>query len=168
MKQKLKAHFMNLGPRRFVGGTVLLLFILDIINSYYLKLWWLKKDISRGLMTQSIQRGQLVLSDFSQETLVEMTKFIDNCFYFFLIVILANNLFFYFFYLRKKLWAQGYVLFYTLTAALFSLTFIFDHAGLGWGWILYNCSTIFVYVYLYLGVKLLKNETTLLPQKKGQ
>lgn len=168
MKEKLKAHFLKFGPRRFVAATVLILTVMDLINSYFLKLYWVKKNISHNLVVQSIQRSQLMLEDFSRDTMAEMTGFIDNSFYFFLIVILTNNLFFYFFYLRKKLWAQGFVLFYTLTAALFSVTFIFDNAGLGFGWMFYNISTIFIYVYLYLGVKLLKNETTIVPQKKAQ
>lgn len=158
--EKIKAHFLKLGPRRFVMGTVIVLIILDIINTIYMKLYWLKKDLSSLLVHQSIRRSELVLEDFSQETLAGMAGFINNTFYFFLFLVLINNLFFYFFYLRRKLWAQGYVLFYTLTASIFSMSFVVDQTNLGWGWTLYNLSTIFVYAYLYFGVKILKYETT--------
>lgn len=160
MMDKIKAHFLKIGPRRFVMGTVIVLIILDIINTIYLKLYWLQKDLSTLLVHQSIRRSELVLEDFSQETLTGMAGFINNTFYFFLFLVLINNLFFYFFYLRRKLWAQGYVLFYTLTAAIFSVSFVVDQAGLGWSWMLYNLSTIFIYAYLYFGVKVLKYETT--------
>ncbi|WPU66247.1 hypothetical protein [Peredibacter starrii] len=160
MMEKIKAHFMKVGPRRFVVGAVFVLIILDIINTYYLKLYWLKKDLSTMLVHQSIRQSNLLLEDFSQETINGMAGFINNTFYFFLFLVLVNNLFFYFFYLRAKLWAQGYVLFYTLTAAIFGLSFVVDQAGLGAGWMVYNILTIFVYIYLYFGVKVLKYETT--------
>lgn len=161
---------MKVEPRRFVVITVIVLFILDVINCFYLKLYWMSKGMSTILVQESVKRSSLMIEDFSRDTLLEMTGFVDNTFAFFLIIILANNLFFYFFYLKKKLWAQGYVLFYTLTAALFSLTFIFDNANLGFGWVIYNTMTIFVYVYLYFGVKMLKKETVIIPVsgKKGQ
>ncbi len=168
MKEKLKQHYLKFGPRPFVAATVLILAILDFVNSYYLKLYWTQKDISRQVVLQSILRSQMTIEDFSQDTMAELMGFVDNCFYFFLILILINNLFFYFFYLRKKLWAQGFVLFYTITAALFSVVFIFDGTNMGLGWTLYNIITIFIYLYLYAGVKLLKEETTILPQKKAQ
>ena len=168
MKDKMKQHFLNFGPKRFVIFTVIILIVLDVINSYYLKIYWLQKDLSHTMVLQSIKRGELMVEDFSQTTLNEMTAFVNNGFYFFLLLIFANNLFFYIFYLRKKLWAQGYVLFYTLTASLFSLTFIFDNAGLGMGWMAYNVLTIPIYIYLYFGVKLLKLETTLGHEKKGR
>ena len=160
MMEKLKAHYMKFGPRNCVVATVVILLILDILNTIYLRLFWLKKDLSTTLVFQSIRRSELLVEDFSRDTIMEMTGFLNNTFYFFLFLILANNLFFYFFYLRKKLWAQGYVLFYTLTAAIFSVTFLIDDADLGWGWTLYNLSTFFIYLYLYFGVKLLKQETT--------
>lgn len=168
MKEKLKQHFIKFGPRKFVIITVLLLIITDLINSYYLKLYWMQKKISSILVSISLQRSQLSLEDFSNETLMEMNGFVDNAFYFFLLVIILNNLFFYAFYLKRKLWAQGYVLFYCLTAAFFSLTFIFDNEGMGSAWLIYNILTIPFYIYLYLGVKLLKSETTLAPGMKAQ
>ena len=160
MKEKLKKHFLKLGPRRFVIGTVILLIAMDIVNSWYLKLYWLKKDFSTFAVHRMIEKNGEVIEHFSRDTILEMKGFIDNTFYFFLFLVLINNFFFYFFYLRKKLWAQSYVLFYTLTAAIFSLSFLVDHADLGWQWMLYNFLTIPVYGYLYLGVKFLKTETT--------
>jgi hypothetical protein len=168
MREKLKAHFLRFGPRRFVAFTVLSLLVTDLLNSYYLKLYWASKDLSNAMVYLSIKRSSLSVSEFAPETLTEMKGFVDNAFSFFLLVILANNLFFYFFYLRKKLWAQGFVLFYALTATFFSMTFIFDGAALGVGWLAYNMLTIPFYLYVYTGVKLLKAETTLEPGKKGR
>jgi hypothetical protein len=168
MLEKLRSHFLKVGPRRFVIVAVIVLTLFDVVNSYYLKLYWLKKDLSTTLVLQSIGRSGITVEDFSRDTLSEMVGFLNNTFYFFLLVVLANNLFFYFFYLKKKLWAQGYVLFYTLTAALFSITFILDKDTMGFWWTLYNVSTVIVYVYLYFGVKLLKPETTLEGGKKGR
>lgn len=171
MMEKMKIHFLKWGPRRFVTVTVLILVGLDLLNSYYLRLYWLKKDLSTMLVHQMIQRNGYVLENFSVDTILEMKGFLDNTFYFFLFLVLINNVFFYFFYWRKKLWAQGYVLFYTMTAAIFSISFLIDQAGLGWGWFFYNLLTIPVYAYLYFGVKVLKEETTnIIPARetKGQ
>jgi hypothetical protein len=167
MMQKIKEHFLKIGPRRFVIGAVILLTVLDILNIIYLRLYWLKKDLSTLLVFQGIQRNGYTVENFSQDTIFEMKAFIDNIFYFFLFLILVNNLFFYFFYLRKKLWAQGFVLFYTLTAAIFSLSFVIDDTWLGQGWFIYNISTIFIYAYLYFGVKVLKYETTDITPEHG-
>lgn len=131
------------------------------MNSWYLKLYWVKKDYAQMMMKLSIKQSGLLVEEFNPDTLAEMLAFLNNTFHFFLLIILANNLFFYFFYLRKRLWAQGFVLFYTLTAALFSVTLIFDNAGLGSGWLIYNIVTIFMYIYLYFGVKVLRPETTI-------
>jgi hypothetical protein len=158
---KLKTHFKKFEPRRFVVFTVLSLIATDLINGYYLVLYWAKKDYGSILMQESMRRGGMQVSDFNSATLNEMHAFMDNLFHFFLFIILANNLFFYFFYLRKRQWAQGFVVFYTLTAALFSLTLLFDNAGLGTEWFMYNLATIPFYIYLYLGVRFLKSETTL-------
>ena len=160
MKEKMKNHFIGRGPRRFVIGTVLLLLITDILNFFYLRLYWLKKDLSTNLVHQMFQRNGYLLENFSTDTVIEMKAFVDNTFYFFLTIVLINNVFFYFFYYRKKLWAQGFVLFYTLSAALLSVTYLLDLGLMGWSWAIYNFSTIFLYAYLFLGVKLLKYETT--------
>ena len=160
MMAKIKEHFLKFGPRRFVIMATVLLLVMDILNSWYLKLYWLKKDLSGFMVKQSIERSGNSVEYFSVSTIREMEAFLDNIFYFFIFLILINNIFFYFFYLRKKLWAQSYVLFYAFTAAIFSVTFLIDQAGLGTGWMLYNLLTIPLYVYLYLGVKVLKRETT--------
>jgi hypothetical protein len=160
MLQKLKPHFLKLGPRRFVIGTVILLVILDLINSYYLRIWWQHRDLSIQMTkTIAIQQG-VDWSTISNDTVKEVRALIDNAFYFFLFIVLINNFFFYAFYLRKKLWAQGYVLFYTLTTSIFAITFLVEGPILGMPWYLYNLATLFIYAYLYLGVKLLKYETT--------
>lgn len=161
MLDKIKAHFKKFDPRRFVVFTVLTLLLTDLINGYYLMLYWEKKDYGSVLMQESMRRGGMSAADFNSATLNEMHAFMDNLFHFFLFIILANNLFFYFFYLRKRQWAQGFVVFYTFTAALFSLTLLFDNAGLGAGWFMYNLATIPFYFYLFLGVRTLKEETTL-------
>lgn len=158
--EKLKKHFLKFGSRRFVIVAVISLLALDLINTVYLRLYWLKKDLSTTLVHQMVRKNGYLLENFSSETILEMKAFLDNTFYFFLFLILINNIFFYFFYLRKKLWAQGYILFYTLTGSIFALSFIVDQAGLGLGWFTYNILTMFIYLYLYLGVKVLKYETT--------
>lgn len=168
MLDKFRPHFQKFGPRRFVNSTVLTLFVLDVINSYYLKLYWIKKNYSTFIVHQSIGQSQLAVNDFSRDTVTEMASFIDKSFDFMLVLIVANNLFFYLFYMRKKLWAHGYVLFYTLTAVLFSVMFVFDQAGMGTGWLIFNIATVFIYSYLYLGVKVLKDETTLAGETKGR
>lgn len=160
MKQKIRTHFLKFGPQRFVLVTVSLLLLTDLLNSWYLKLYWVKKDYAQVLIKSSIRRGGMMVEEFHPDTMAEMLGFLNNTFNFFLLIILANNIFFYFFYLRKRLWAQGFVLFYTLTAGLFSLTLLFDNSGLGSGWFIYNFLTIFMYIYLYLGVKVLRPETT--------
>lgn len=159
MKEKLLAHYRKLGPRRFVVATVIILVISDILNSWYLRLWWVAKDMSQRLIEQSAERSGLSLSDLSKDSITELEGFFNNSFYFFLFIILANNFFFYAFYLRRKLWAQGFVLFYALTAAGLSGAFLFDNAGLGTLWYIYNLLMCPVYLYLYLGVKVLKEDT---------
>jgi len=168
MKEKLLNHFMRIGPRRFVVGTVILLVILDVLNSIYLKLSWVKNDLSHKIVLLIIERMKLQIGDFDQATIMEISGLTNKSFDFFLLLILVNNLFFYFFYLLKKLWAQAYVLFYALTASIFSATMIFDGYGMGLGWTIFNILTVPLYLYIYWGVKLLKSETTLVPEKKGR
>jgi hypothetical protein len=137
-----------------------MLIILDLINAYYLRMWWLYRDISI-LMTKTMATNQgLSWSELSTESIKEVKGVVDQGFFFFLFIVLINNFFFYAFYLKKKLWAQGYVLFYCLTASIFAITFLAEGPILGPFWYAFNLSTCLIYVYLYLGVKLLKNETT--------
>ncbi len=169
MKEKIRAHFQRWNCRYFVTFTVISLIITDLLNGYYLKLFWSHRDMSLNLVRQSITKGGMIFEDFSPDTISEMTGFVDNTFYFFLFLVLFNNLFFYFFYYLKRLWAQGFVLFYTFSAALFALTFIVDNSGLPVGWKVYNVISIPFYLYLFLGVKTLKTETTILVnEKKGR
>lgn len=171
MLEKIKPHFLKLGPSRFVVGAVLVLFILDIINSIYLRLYWIEKKLSVLFVTKLANNQGLEFSELSQDTLMQIQAMINNAFFFFLFIVLINNLFFYFFYLRKKLWAQGYILFYTLTNSLLAMTFIIEGPIMGWEWLIYNVGTIFLYLYLYMGVKTLKVETTdFIPghEKKGR
>lgn len=163
MREKFREHFLKIGPRRFVNFAVIVLVILDLLNTWYLKLYWMSKNYSLVLVYQSIRQMGYPVEDFSRETILEMQGFLDNTFYFLVFIILINNLFFYFFYYKKRLWAQGYVLFYTITGAILAVSFIVDNGGLGAWWMLYNVLTIFVYGYLFAGVKLLKDETTIPP-----
>lgn len=163
MKDKILGHFNRWNPRYFVITTVLILIITDLLNGLYLKLFWSNRGMSELLVRQSINQSGLIFEDFGADTINEMLGFVDNTFYFFLFLILINNLFFYAFYLLKRLWAQGYVLFYTISAAVLALTFIFDDGGLPVGWTIYNIATIPLYLYLFLGVKLLKLKTTIIP-----
>lgn len=166
MKEKFMKHYLGLGPRRFVIGTVILLIILDIVSGYYLKLSWESKNIYEQMVHFWIKSLKLQTGDLSADTLVEVSGLMQKTLDFFLFLLFLNNLFFYFFYLRKKLWAQGYILFYTMTGALFSLVMIFD--GMGPGWIVVNIFSAIIYTYLFFGVKFLKSETTLVPEKKGR
>lgn len=168
MKEKLINHYRKLAPRQFVAATVTILVILDILNGLYLKLSWAKNGLSKNMVLTIIQGMKLQASDFDQASMAEIGGLVDKSFDFFLFLILMNNLFFYLFYLRQKIWAQGYVLFYTLTGAMFSGFMIFDGYGMGAGWITFNLLAVPLYMYLYLGVKVLKFETTLVPEKKEQ
>jgi hypothetical protein len=159
MMEKLKTHFLKIGPRRFVIGTVLLLIILDIINSYYLRIYWEHRNLSVLMgKTLAISQG-LDFREFSADSIREFKGLIDQAFFFFLFIVLVNNIFFYVFYLRKKLWAQSYVLFYALTNSILAVTFLVEGTILGMGWYLYNLATVFIYLYMYFGVKVLKHET---------
>lgn len=165
MKEKLLAHFRKLGPRRFVIATVLTLIVTDLVNSWYLRLWWVSKDMSQRLLVQSSEQSGVSLSDLGPDSIRELREFFDHSFFLLLFIILANNLFFYVFYLRRKLWAQGFVLFYALTAAGLSMAFLFDNAGLGTGWYIYNLLMVPVYLYLFVGVKSLKEDTVDIKKK---
>jgi hypothetical protein len=143
-----------------VIGTVLLLIILDLINGYYINIWWKFRQMSWRMTELTAKIYGYDLDLVSAESINEFMGFIDNCVAVFLTIVLVNNIFFYVFYLRKKLWAQGYVLFYTLTTSLFAITFLIEGPILGFGWFVYNLSTLFIYLYLWAGVKLLKFETT--------
>lgn len=160
MYEKLRPHFLKIGARQFVVGTVVLLIVLDILNSIYLREYWQMKNITFNMIGKIIEGQGMNLKQLGPGTLQEIQGMVTNAFNFFLLVVLINNLFFYFFYLRKKLWAQGYVLFYTITNALFAITFLIEGPILGWPWYLFNIGAMFLYFYLYLGVKVLKNETT--------
>ena len=160
MMEKIKKHFTSINSKYFVVIAVIGLVALDLINSYYLRIYWVHKDLSilyveKIALTQGVDFGQL-----SRDSIQEVKQVIDNGFFFFLFIVFANNLFFYFFYLRKKLWAQSYVLFYTMTNSLLALLFIIEGPILGAPWFLYNLLTIFIYLYLYLGVKFLKKSTS--------
>lgn len=167
MKEKFLNHYHKIGARRFVVGTVLLLIILDVLNGVYLKLFWQARNSSYNMALMMFKQMQ-VQQDLDEATILEVAGLVDKSFDFFLLVILVNNLFFYFFYLKKKLWAQGFVLFYTLTAGILNITMLFDGISMGMGWFLFNLMTIPLYLYLFYGVKLLKNETTLVPEKKAR
>jgi hypothetical protein len=168
MKEKLYNHYLKIGPRRCVVGIVILLIILDVLNGIYLKSSWALKDTSQQMVLLMIKLMKASPADFDLDTMREMGGLVDKAFDFMLFLLLMNNLFFYLFYLRKKLWAQAYVLVYTLTAGIFSILMIFDGLGMGLGWMAFNLLTIPLYFYLYMAVKLLKKETTLEPKKKGR
>jgi hypothetical protein len=167
MKEKLRSHYLKVGPRRFVIGAVILLIILDILSGYSLKVSWENNQASQKMVLLSVKSMQLQMADLSMETVAEIAGLVNKTFDFMLVLLLMNNLFFYFFYLKKRLWAQGYVLFYTLSAAILSFTMVLDQSQ-GIGWVVFNFLTIPLYVYLYFGVKILRAETTHLPEKKGR
>lgn len=160
MMEKIKTHFIKMGPKRFVFGAVFLLLILDLVNSYFLRIYWVHKDLSLFYVKKIAMKEGLDFSTLTRDSILEVKGVIDNGFFFFLLIVLINNLFFYVFYLRKKLWAQGYILFYTITNALLAVVFLVEGPILGISWFVYNLTTVFMYLYLYFGVKVLKYETT--------
>jgi hypothetical protein len=160
MLEKLKPHFVKFGPRRFVVVTVLLLLILDIMNSYYLRLYWEHRNLSILLTKTLAMKQGLDFSHLSSDSIQEVKGVVDQAFFFFLFIVLINNIFFYVFYLRRKLWAQSFVLFYAISNSVLAITFLIEGPILGIPWFLYNLGTMFLYLYLYLGIKLLKHETT--------
>jgi hypothetical protein len=167
MKEKLRQHFLKIGPRRFVLITVFSLLILDLLTGHSFRMSLIQNGFSEKLVQLSIKQANLQASDLSNETLTEVHNLMNMSIDFMLGLILVNNIFFYFFYFKKKLWAYSYVAFYTLTAGFLSLSMIFDK-HISTGWLIFNIATIPMYLYLFLGVKLLKAETTLAPKKKGQ
>jgi hypothetical protein len=167
MKEKLRQHFLKIGPRRFVLITVFSLLILDLLTGHSFRMSLIQNGFSEKLVQLSIKQANLQASDLSNETLSEVHNLMNMSLDFMLGLILVNNIFFYFFYFKKKLWAYSYVAFYTLTAGFLSLSMIFDK-HISTGWLIFNIATIPMYLYLFLGVKLLKAETTLAPKKKGQ
>ena len=157
--EKIKNHFQNLGIKRFVIIAVLVLVVLDIFNSYYLRIYWVQKNLSMLYVEQLALKQGLDVKQLSHQSIQEIKSLIDNGFFFFLFIIFINNLFFYFFYLKKKIWAQGYINFYAVTNCVLALVFLVEGPVLGMNWFLYNLSTILFYLYLYTGTKLLKLET---------
>jgi hypothetical protein len=170
MKKKIQSHFSGIGVKRFVIIAVMALILLDLMNSYYLRIYWVHKNLSMIYVEQLALRQGLDVSDLSHQSIQEIKGLIDNGFFFFLFIIFINNLFFYFFYLRKKIWAQGYVVFYTVTNALLAILFLIEGPILGMSWFIYNMSTILFYSYLYFGTKILKFEVNAIPEgeKSGQ
>jgi hypothetical protein len=152
----IKNHYLKMSQKSFIALTVLSFFVLDLINSYYLRLYWTYKNLSLLYVEKLAQTQGLDFSQLSEQSILEIKQVIDNGFFFFLFIILINNLFFYIFYLRKKLWAQGYVIFYALTNSILSFMFLIEGPILGIPWFIYNIMTIGVYLYFYLGMKLLK------------
>jgi hypothetical protein len=167
MKEKLRQHFLKIGPRRFVLMTIFSLLILDLLTGHSFRMSLIQNGFSEKIVQLSIKQANLQASDLSNETLSEVHNLMNMSLDFMLGLILVNNIFFYFFYFKKKLWAYSYVAFYTLTAGFLSLSMIFDK-HVSTGWLIFNIATIPMYLYLFLGVKLLKAETTLAPKKKGQ
>jgi hypothetical protein len=160
MMNKVRSHFHKLGAKPFIIGTVLLLIVLDIMNSLYLRLYWVHKNLSVLFVKRLANTQGLEFRQLSQQTILEVQAMVNNAFFFFLLIVLINNLFFYFFYLRKKMWAQGYVLFYTITNSILAISFLIEGGILGWGWFTYNAASILLYFYLYLGVKTFKFDSS--------
>jgi hypothetical protein len=152
----IKKHYLKYDQIKFITFAIFILFFLDLINSYYLRLYWTHKNLSLLYVEKIASNQGIDFSQLSEQSIIEIKQIIDNGFYFFLFIILINNLFFYFFYLRKKLWAQGYVIFYAITNSLLSILFLVEGPVLGSAWFIYNLITIGIYLYLYLGMKSLK------------
>ncbi len=162
-KEKIKRHYLDLGLQRFLVLAVITLIVLDLINSYYLRIYWVQKDLSMLYVKQLGEKQGINVNQLSKQSILEIKTLIDNGFFFFLFIIFINNLFFYFFYLKKKLWAQGYIVFYAISNALLALLFLIEGPILGLGWFLYNLSTVLFYSYLFAGAKILKFEKAAIP-----
>jgi hypothetical protein len=156
MKNKIKNHFINLGSSKFIFITIITLLTLDIINSYYLSLYWDYKNFTLIYVEKMAATQGLDIHELSTQSLQEIKQMITNGVSFFLLIIILNNLFFYFFYWKKKIWAQGYVLFYTLTNALLAIAFLIEGPVLGLSWYAYNVLSVPFYLYFYLGIKIFK------------
>lgn len=167
----LKNHFSKLNPKKFIILSVVFLLLLDLVNSYYLRIYWGHQNLSLLYVQQIALAQGLDINQLSVQSIQEIKQVIDNGFFLFLIIVLLNNIFFYIFYLRKKVWAHGYVVFYALTNSILAILFIIEGPILGIPWFIYNFLTVFLYFYLFLGFKFLKNETTLnhqIPKMKEQ
>ncbi len=154
MKQKLINHYKRWKPKTFLGLAVLTLLGLDLGNGQFLRLSWLEKNTSLNLVHLLGQKGELNLADLSPDTMTELVGMVDNTFLFFLLIVLVNNLFFYLFTLRGKLWAHSFLVFYTMTGALFSLVMVVDSFGMGSFWGLFNILSIAIYTYTFVGLKI--------------
>jgi hypothetical protein len=154
MKDKLHNHFKKWNSKTFTRVLVLVLLGLDILNGQFLRLSWIGKDSSRKMVNLLSSQGELSVSELSHDTMTELLGMIDNTFLFFLFIILINNLFFYIFTLRGKNWAHSYLVFYTLTGALFSLVMVVDSFGMGSFWGVFNIISILLYAYLFIGMKI--------------
>ena len=156
MKEKFINHFKRWRSKTFLWLSVLILLLLDLGNGQFLRLSWFKNNSSFNLANLLASRGEVQLSELSQDTLIELIGMIDNTFLFFLFIILLNNIFFYFFTLRGKLWAHSFLVFYTMTGALFSLIMVKDSFSLGITWGVFNVLSIVVYGYIFFGLKFVK------------
>jgi hypothetical protein len=166
MMLKIKNHFKKFNLFHFTLGVIVSLIVLDLINFYYLSLYWTKQNLSL-LYVQRLSLGQgLDVHQLSTQSIQEIKQVIDNSFFLFLVIVLINNLFFYIFYFRNKLWAQSYVLFYTLSNSVLAVLFLVEGPILGIPWFIYNLVTIFLYIYLYLGIKFFKDESMISNQTK--
>lgn len=154
MIEKCRNHFKKWNPKTFLWVSVLILLVLDIGNGQFLRLSWLEKNSSMLIINILASRGELNLSELSSDTMTELLGMINNTFLFFLFIILINNLFFYCFTLLKKAWAHSYLVFYTMTGALFSLVMVFDSFGMGSFWGFFNIISIIIYAYLFVGLKM--------------
>ena len=171
MIKNIKEHFSHLGIKRFTAITVLILLATDIINSFYLRIYWVHKNISLSYVEQVAAAQGIDFNQIGKSGLMELKAVIDNGFFFFLLIIFVNNLFFYFFYLRKKIWARSYVVFYCMSNSILALLFTAEGQLLGASWFTYNILTIGVYFYLAMGNKILKlatNEATPADGRLGQ
>ena len=170
MKDKLLNHFKKWKPKTFLWSAVLTLLAMDFGNGQFLRLSWLEKNSSRGIVNILASQGELSLSELSSDTMTELLGMIDNTFLFFLFIILINNLFFYLFTLRGKAWAHSYLVFYAGTGALFSLIMVIDSFGMGSFWGIFNIASILIYLYLFIGLKTvvfpaINNSESLSPDK---
>ena len=102
MKEKLRQHFLKIGPRRFVLMTVFSLIILDLLTGYSFRMSLTQNGFSEKLVQISIEQAKLQASDLSADTLAEVHGLMNKSIDFMLGLILVNNLFFYFSLIERR------------------------------------------------------------------
>lgn len=151
LQNKIRKHFQFFTLNQFQLIIVVSFIILDVLNSLYLKNYWIEKDLTKIYLKKMAQMQGMSLSHLAQNSLNEIQNLISLGFTFLILLFFFNNLFFYIFYLRKKIWAEKYVLFYAFSNAILGIIFILEGPVTGLWWYFYNMMTVIIYCYCFWG-----------------